>query len=64
VRSRFLPQNPKGLGDVIHHYAQPVAKVIDRVVGTNVQSCGGCRRRREVLNQAIPIHPGKPDPAD
>lgn len=39
------------LGDKVHAVAQPIAKVIDKVAGTNIQSCGGCARRREALNK-------------
>lgn len=41
----------KGLGDIVHDIAQPIAKVIDKVVGTNVQGCGGCAKRRAALNR-------------
>jgi len=41
----------RGAGDVVHFVAHPVAKAIDAVAGTNLQNCGGCKRRREKLNQ-------------
>jgi hypothetical protein len=41
----------RGLGDLVHQIALPVAKAIDAVAGTNLQTCGGCKRRREKLNQ-------------
>jgi len=41
---------PKGLGDMVASIAQPIARAIDRVAGTNVQGCGGCKRRQEALN--------------
>tara|TARA_R110000803_G_scaffold208404_2_gene277042 strand:- start:37 stop:234 length:198 start_codon:yes stop_codon:yes gene_type:complete len=40
----------RGLGDVVHAVAQPIAKAIDKVAGTNIQRCGGCKRRRARLN--------------
>ncbi len=40
-----------GVGDQVERIAQPVAKVIDKVLGTNVQQCGGCKRRRDYLNK-------------
>lgn len=46
---------PKGLGDVVAAVAQPVAHVIDAVAGTNVAGCGGCKRRQEALNAAVPF---------
>jgi hypothetical protein len=40
-----------GVGDVVEMIAQPIARVIDRVAGTNVQECGGCSKRRDALNR-------------
>lgn len=40
-----------GAGDVVSIFAQPVAKAIDAVAGTNLQNCGGCKKRRQALNQ-------------
>jgi len=39
-----------GLGDMVHAVAQPIAKAIDHVAGTNIQGCGGCAKRRAMLN--------------
>ena len=44
-----------GIGDVVHKIAQPIAKSIDRLAGTNIQECGGCKKRRETLNKAFPL---------
>jgi hypothetical protein len=60
MHSPFLPQKPKGLGDVIHAIAHPVAVAIDaatKLVGkpTNIKKCGGCKQRREDLNEAVPF---------
>lgn len=43
-------------GDVVALVAQPIARAIDAVaasvgVKTNVAGCGGCKKRREKLNQ-------------
>jgi hypothetical protein len=38
------------LGDKVHSVAQPIAKVIDRVIGTEIQGCSACAKRREKLN--------------
>lgn len=43
-----------GLGDLVAKVAQPIAKVIDAVAGTNVQGCGGCKKRQEALNRFLP----------
>jgi hypothetical protein len=40
-----------GLGDIVARFAEPVAEVIDAVAGTELKSCGGCARRREILNK-------------
>ena len=39
-----------GLGDKVHAIAQPIAKAIDKTVGTNISKCGACAKRREKLN--------------
>jgi hypothetical protein len=46
----------RGLGDVVHSVAQPIAKVIDKALGTNVQGCWSCAGRREALNNAMPFN--------
>jgi hypothetical protein len=43
----------------VEKIAQPIAKVIDKALGTNVQGCGGCKKRKARLNK---VFPGK-DPA-
>lgn len=47
-------ESARGLGDVVHKVAQPIAKAIDKALGTKIQSCGGCKKRRDALNQAFP----------
>jgi hypothetical protein len=39
-----------GLGDRIEKIAQPIARVIDKIAGTNIQGCGACQKRKEYLN--------------
>jgi hypothetical protein len=46
--------NPIGLGDRVERIAQPIARVIDRVAGTNIQGCGACQKRKEYLNKKFP----------
>lgn len=41
------------LGDMIAQVAQPIAKAIDAVLGTKVQSCKACAKRREALNKIV-----------
>lgn len=50
----------RGAGDVFAKFiGQPVARAVDRVLGTDIQNCGGCKERREDWNQALPM-PGQP----
>lgn len=52
------PKTPlKGLGDVVALAAQPIARAIDKVLGTDIEHCGGCAERRENLNRQFPIKP-------
>jgi|TARA_X000001382_G_scaffold95513_1_gene69927 hypothetical protein len=39
-----------GLGDRVEKIAQPIAKIIDKFAGTNIQGCGACQKRKEYLN--------------
>lgn len=48
---------PRGAGDVVAAVAQPIARAIDRVAGTNISGCGGCKKRQESLNKALPFGP-------
>jgi hypothetical protein len=45
---------PEGLGDRVERIAQPIAKMIDKVAGTNIQGCGACQKRKEYLNKHFP----------
>jgi hypothetical protein len=45
----------RGLGDVVAIVAQPIARVIDSVTGTNIRKCGGCKDRQAALNRAVPF---------
>lgn len=45
---------PNGLGDRVERIAQPVARVIDRLAGTNIQGCGACQKRKKYLNEKFP----------
>ncbi len=54
---RVSAKKYKGLGDVVALVAQPVARAIDRVAGTNIEHCSGCAKRRAALNAAVPFSP-------
>ena len=38
------------LGRAVEKVAQPIAGAIDKVAGTNIKECGGCKKRKEWLN--------------
>lgn len=51
-----------GLGDAVALVAQPIARAIDAATSmlpkrlrTNVAGCGGCQKRKEALNKAVPF---------
>ena len=44
-----------GLGDVVAAVAQPVARTLDAVAGTNIAGCGGCAKRQALLNAVVPF---------
>lgn len=58
VRHEITHPRPKmkGLGDAVAMIAQPIARTIDAAFGTDVQNCGGCKARREALNEKISFH--------
>ena len=45
----------RGVGDVVARIAKPIARAIDARLGTDLENCKGCNKRRETLNQAFPI---------
>lgn len=49
----FCAEGYRGLGDVVHAVAQPIAALIDGALGTNVRGCWSCASRREALNKAV-----------
>lgn len=44
-----------GLGNIVAAVAQPVARTIDRILGTNVANCGGCKQMQTNLNNGMSI---------
>jgi hypothetical protein len=47
-------ENKKGLGDRVERIAQPIARIIDKVAGTNIKGCGACKKRKQYLNKKFP----------
>jgi hypothetical protein len=45
----------QGLGDKIAAVAQPIAKAIDKIAGTKITGCGGCKKMRERLNAGMSL---------
>lgn len=48
---RHIQSGSVGLGDFVHSVAQPIARALDGIAGTKLQTCGGCAKRRDVLNR-------------
>jgi hypothetical protein len=46
----------RGAGDLVAIPAQAIARAIDRMVGTNIQGCSGCKQRQEWMNKIIPFN--------
>tara|TARA_R110000772_G_scaffold86479_1_gene180963 strand:- start:541 stop:729 length:189 start_codon:yes stop_codon:yes gene_type:complete len=38
------------IGDAFHSVAQPIAKAIDKTIGTSISTCSACAKRQEALN--------------
>lgn len=38
------------LGDAVAAIAQPIARAIDRIAGTDIEHCKGCAKRQKTLN--------------
>ena len=52
---RVQPAQIRGLGDIAAAVAQPIAKAIDAIAGTDLQNCGGCKDRQEAMNNLLPF---------
>ncbi len=45
----------RNLGDKIAAIAQPIARGIDAMAGTNINGCGGCNKMRDNLNAGMTL---------
>lgn len=55
ILQRVLDSYHRGrYGDLVHELAQPIARTIDRLVGTELQHCGDCDERRRRWNGDSP----------
>lgn len=52
---RVSAKKYRGLGDLVHAVAAPVAMMIDAVAGTGIQGCAGCGKRRDDWNRKFPF---------
>jgi len=50
-----VDQLNRKLGDKIARVAQPIARAIDKVAGTKIAKCGGCKKMKERLNAGMPF---------
>ncbi len=48
------PPKPRGLGDVVALFAEPIARASDAVLGTHLVGCNACAERRAALNKLVP----------
>ena len=54
IKTSRIKKPITGLGDRVERIAQPIARAIDKVAGTNIQGCGACQKRKEYLNEKFP----------
>ena len=47
-------QKITGLGDAVAIVAQPIARAVDKLAGTDIEHCQGCAKRRATLNRIVP----------
>lgn len=52
---RVSARKYRGLGDLVHAVAQPLASVLDSLTGTRLAHCRGCARRRKAWNHKFPL---------
>lgn len=56
-----IPLRRRGLGDLVHLVAAPIASTLDRALGTRLRHCPSCAARRRALN-AITLFRGTSAP--
>jgi hypothetical protein len=55
LTKKYSPERLRGLGDTVALIAKPVARAIDKIVGTDLERCPACAQRRAKLNAAFPF---------
>jgi len=53
---KYKKKEINGLGDVVAMVAEPIARFSDKHFGTKLAGCGGCAKRRQKLNSAVPFN--------
>lgn len=48
------PPPPVPLGTLVERFVQPIARFLDRTLGTHLAGCSACSRRRQYLNHLVP----------
>ena len=48
------PPKPRGLGDLVAIFAEPIARASDAALGTHLVGCNSCAERRAALNKLLP----------
>lgn len=51
----YTKQKWSGLGDAVASVAEPISAAMDKVLKTRTKGCGGCAKRREMLNHLLPF---------
>lgn len=49
-----LKHSPRGLGDQAARILKPVARLLDGVLGTDLEHCPACAERQAWLNETFP----------
>lgn len=44
----------RGMGDIVAGILKPAVHAVDRIAGTNIENCGGCKKRQATLNRLFP----------
>jgi hypothetical protein len=55
IKPEISFQETTNLGNKIAAIAEPIAKVIDKILGTKITGCGGCGSMKNRLNAGMPI---------
>jgi hypothetical protein len=54
ITARCAPLPRRGLGDLVATFAEPIAALSDKHLGTHLVGCNACAQRRAALNRLVP----------